>query len=117
MEIPAWHSPEAEESCAVGGVGEDVEKSQDSEWDNILDVVLVSSPHPLNILVCAALEMFGPSVLSGGSYCYMTYLGARLLGILRRDECHRLEPLPGRQERHDYHLQDRDGGIEGVRLE
>ena len=59
--------------------------------------------------------MFSPSVLSGGSNT--KYLAARLLGILRRDECHRLEPLSGRQERHDNHLQDRDGGVEGVRLE
>ena len=51
MEIPAQSSPEAEQSCAVGGGGEDVEKSQDGEGDDILDVVLVSSPHPLNILV------------------------------------------------------------------
>ena len=50
-------SPEAEQSSAVGGVGEDVEKSQDSERHNILDVVLVSSPHPLNILVRAALKI------------------------------------------------------------
>ena len=47
---------EAEERRAVGGVGEDVEKSQDSEGHNILDVVLMSSPHPLNILICPALQ-------------------------------------------------------------
>ena len=51
LEISAKPTPEAEQSCAVGGGSEDVEKSQDGEWDNILDVVLVSSPHPLDILV------------------------------------------------------------------
>ena len=61
---------------------------------------------------------FGPLVLSGGSkFLVPTYLTAWLLGILRRDECHRLEPLSGREERHDDHLQDRDGSVEGVRLE
>ena len=49
-------TPEAQQGCAVGGVGEDVEKSQDSEWHHVLDVVLVSSPHPLNILICPALQ-------------------------------------------------------------
>ena len=58
MEIPVQPSPEAEQSCAVGGGSEDVEKSQDGEWDNILDVVLVSSPHPLDILVRAALKKY-----------------------------------------------------------
>lgn len=48
---PGQLSPEAEQSGAVGRVGEDVEKTQDCERHNILDVILVSSPHPLNILV------------------------------------------------------------------
>ena len=50
-------------------------------------------------------------------YDYTTYLAARLLGILRRDESHCLEPLPSREERHYHHLKDHDGRIEGVGLE
>ena len=49
--------------------------------------------------------------------CRGSNLGAWLLGILRRDECHCLEPLPSREERHYHHLEDHDGRIEGVGLE
>ena len=45
------HTPVAEESSGIGGVGEHVEEAQDEEGEDVLDVVLVSSPHSLNILI------------------------------------------------------------------
>ena len=45
------HIPVAEEGGGVGGVGEHVEEAQDEEGEDVLDVVLVSSPHSLNILI------------------------------------------------------------------
>ena len=45
------HKPVAEEGGGVGGVGEHVEEAQDEEGEDVLDVVLVSSPHSLNILI------------------------------------------------------------------
>ena len=44
------HTPVAEEGGGVGGVSEHVEEAQDEEGEDVLDVVLVSSPHSLNIL-------------------------------------------------------------------
>ena len=45
------HTPVAEEGGGVGGVGEHVEEAEDEEGKDVLNVVLVSSPHPLNILI------------------------------------------------------------------
>ena len=45
------YTPVAEEGGGVGGVGEHVEEAQDEEGENVLDVILVSSPHSLNILI------------------------------------------------------------------
>ena len=47
--------PVAEEGGGVSGVCEHVEESQDEEGEDVLDVVLVSSSHSLNILVAAGL--------------------------------------------------------------
>ena len=44
------HTPVAEEGGSVGGVSKHVEEAQDEEGEDVLDVVLVSSPHSLNIL-------------------------------------------------------------------
>ena len=45
------HIPVAEEGGGVGGVGEHVEEAQDEEGEDVLDVVLVSPSHSLNILI------------------------------------------------------------------
>ena len=45
------HTPVAEEGGGVGGVGEHVEEAEDEEGKDVLNVVLMSSPHPLNILI------------------------------------------------------------------
>ena len=49
---------EAEEGGAVGWVGEDVEQTEDCEGNNILDVVLMSSSYPLDVLIGSALITF-----------------------------------------------------------
>lgn len=49
---------EAEERRAVGGVGEDVEETEDGEGNNILDVVLMSSSDSLDVLIGSALKTF-----------------------------------------------------------
>ena len=49
--------PVAEEGGGVSGVCEHVEESQDEEGEDVLDVVLVSSPHPLDVLVGPALKI------------------------------------------------------------
>ena len=43
--------PVAEEGGGVGRVGKHVEKAQDKEGEDVLNVVLVSPPYSLNILV------------------------------------------------------------------
>ena len=56
MEDPgSSKQPVAEEGGGVSGVGEHVEEAQDEEGGDVLDVVLVSSSHSLNILVDTAL--------------------------------------------------------------
>ena len=45
--------PEAEEGGGIGRVGEHVEESQDEEGKDVLNVILVSPPHSLNILTQA----------------------------------------------------------------
>ena len=45
------HTPVAEEGGGVGRVGEHVEEAQDEEGEDVLNVILVSSPHSLNIFV------------------------------------------------------------------
>ena len=51
-------SPEAEQGRAVGGIGEDVQQAEDGERNDILDVILMSSSNPLNVLVGSTLKTF-----------------------------------------------------------
>ena len=45
------NTPVDEKGGGVGRVGEHVEESQDEEGEDVLNVILVSPPHSLNILV------------------------------------------------------------------
>ena len=43
--------PENIECCSIGRVGRGVQGSQDEEWGDVLDVVKVTSPYTLHILI------------------------------------------------------------------
>ena len=53
IEMRHTNTPVAEKGGGVGRVGEHVEESQDEEGEDVLNVILVSPSHSLNILVDA----------------------------------------------------------------